>query len=240
MAACGGETRMHSCNLTFDQFKALIEGEGGFDLHSRVKESAVALAAHAPQTAQARPLPNGMYFDGGSPEATQHGSDAGAAAAAQPSAASALPPPQQQQQQQQQQAVRFEGAGGDSDGESDDDNFKPALLTKRNGSLSPEMSKEMSKHLSETLRMRPAAHLYNGGEPAVPTMLPQRPRRTSDAAEGSSPPALMPFKSCPASKTQATPHQHAVRCRRIAALPACLTSRAGTIAPRMFTPSLQL
>lgn len=238
VAACGGEACMATCNLTFDQFKALIEGEGGFDLHSRVKESAVALAAHAPQTAQARPLPQGMYFEGGSPEATRQASEEGGTTA-HPSAASALPP---------QQSATFDVAEGESEGESDDDAAKPALLTKRNGTLSPEMSKEMSRHLEETLRLRPATHLYNGGEPTVPTMLPQRSGRTSDGAEGSSPPSLVQFKSCPASNTGA--ETAAVRssntcqacsaCMAVRYLPAPVQSEArfgGCLCARVFLPA---
>ena len=54
----GQSDEIEECDLTFEEFKRLITDEGGFNLPSRVKDSAAVIAKNNPKTAP----PEGMYL----------------------------------------------------------------------------------------------------------------------------------------------------------------------------------
>lgn len=206
------------CNVTFEQFKALISDEGGFDLPSRVKDSAASLAANKPD---ARPqAPEGHFFDADgalrrepsstgqqSAEASGSGAAAAGGGGAGGGRPSAMPP--------KVRASLASGGGVLASGESDlervscassvpesedskDGERRPALLARKNGS-SPEAS---ANGFSDHLRN---ARYRMHKEPTVPTALPSKstPGELPDAA-GASGARSKPASSAGNSPTHAT------------------------------------
>jgi hypothetical protein len=139
-AACGPNGT--ECDLTFEQFKALIQGEGGFNLVQRMATGAGA--AHIERGSQA-PLERFVHLDETLRQrSTSDVQDVGSITK-DPSvqAAPSLP------HTLSKSGVRGSGSRDDSDtdlaessssdGGDGTGRIKPALLTKRSGALSPEL-----------------------------------------------------------------------------------------------------
>jgi hypothetical protein len=187
VAACGSKSSCASCNLTFEQFKALITDEGGYDLPSRVHSSAVALAATASGGAQPRPLPS-VFFE---PRSTQQPFPS------LPDSGNTEPFLQEKQPSAAQAASPHLSWASQSSLDSEEDQQQPALLRKRTGGTSTSLQPAKG-----SLRGRLVGDTLNKTEPAVPTTLPLRSKSTAQAsgspvAETPMPQILL-YKSCPA------------------------------------------
>jgi hypothetical protein len=168
VAACGAQADRGDCNLTFDMFKALIQDKGGYNLPSRVKDSAAKLAKQAP-VGSTPTLPDGMFFaeDG---TLHRHSSLARSDSLAPmlPGACAAVA------EGDNHEADYTASSNLDSQDSALSEERKPALLTKR-GTGSPDTS----KRLSESLQVRPQTFCFDAHEePKVPTELPTKSLRS--------------------------------------------------------------
>ena len=158
------------CNLTFEQFKHLIAADGGFDLPSRVKDSAAQLAATNPTNAAQPPV--GMVW-GSDGNLHREPSRAGTSNGTHNSQASIANLPRHVRdslttasvfgaQDGPQSAHSSDRGSVDSDGKP-----APALLKRRNG------SQHVAEAMSDKLRMK-ATHWSVKKQPTVPTALPRQ------------------------------------------------------------------
>ena len=186
VASAGAKAGQSECNLTFEQFTALISDEGGFDLPARVKDSAAALAAINPDLRAA--APEGHFFDADgelhrqpSSSGQQPATAGGGAAATGATGHGAMAPKVRASLVGGGALPGGSGGGGGSDlarssyassapdsEDSKEGERRPALLARRNGG-----SPEASAHGGAGDRLRPTRPAYKmQKEPTVPTALP--------------------------------------------------------------------